>query len=180
MNRILCAIVLMLVSFGPHAEGEVFRSVDEHGNVHYSDKPGEGAEKLDLGTGTSTYRAQPYRKAGPDSQPAPTPPAAETSYVTTIVQPTQDESIRSNDGSVEVLLSITPELRSDRGHKIELWLDEKLTAYTTTGLSYTLQNVPRGTHTLYVRVTGHDDRILSYLNSVTFHLQRHSVLFKKP
>jgi hypothetical protein len=177
MKRITLVILLLLVSTCLQAEGEVFRWVDEAGNVHYSDQPGNGAEKVELGS-PITYTSKPYKKlefSDPKSKGVQQAP-----YVVKIIQPVNDDNFLSNSGDVEVVLQIEPELRVKQGHKIALWLDDAETQHEITETRYRIANVPRGTHTLYVQLRNHIGEEISKRSSVTFYLRQSSRLFPKP
>ena len=53
MRTVLFALVALAVAAGAHA-GEVYKWVDKAGNVHYGDKPKEGAEQVDVKPGSGT------------------------------------------------------------------------------------------------------------------------------
>lgn len=163
MNLKLLCLPLLLGSFGLQAE--IYKSVDEHGNAVFTDAP-QAAQEANTETvivpELNTMEAAPV--------PAYTP-GAETEpgfkYTELGIKPSNDSTVRSNNGDVAVTLTLTPKLQ--KGHQINLYLDGKKLAGSSR--YFQLSNVERGTHTLRAEVVDGDNKVLIQQSS-TFHLQR--------
>jgi hypothetical protein len=163
----------LLILFMPAGHADVYRSVDENGNVVYSDHPSKGAEKIEIKDAQTIHlpSAGPFKYQPP---PKEAPPRYST---VAISHPGNDESIRQNSGDITVQVAVNPGLKP--GDVISLLMDGKEVA-SGPATSVTLKNVDRGSHTLQARVVGSDGSTWLSSESVTFHLLRHTVLQPKP
>jgi len=170
MRLFLYSVLIFMTSA---ASAEIYRSVDENGNVIFSDTPSEGAEKIEVKEAQTVDApsTEPFRYEPPPGEPPPRYQAV------TISSPQNDQSIRANAGNVSVSMSVTPGLR--RGDRLVLLMDGKQVA-SGSSTSVSMKNVDRGTHTLRARVIGRDGKTLASSDPVTFHLQRHSIQHPKP
>ncbi|MEX2523364.1 MAG: DUF4124 domain-containing protein [Gammaproteobacteria bacterium] len=167
-------IYMVLVTLAAAASADVYRSVDENGNIIYSDTPSEGAEKIELRE-AQTVESQPgtesFRYEPPESKP---PPRYKEVAITS---PQNDEAIRANSGNITISMSVNPSLRP--GDSLVLTMDGKEIA-SGRSTSVSLENVDRGTHSLSARVVGRGGKTLASSEPVKFHLLRHSVQHPNP
>lgn len=157
----------LFVAASVHAD--IYRSVDEDGNIVYSDKPSPGAEKIQVDE-IQTIKGdevEPFEYTPPDRGPEVVSPYTALA----ITSPQNNETIRSNAGDIEVTVDIKPGLIP--GHRLVLYLDGNQVA--EGGAEIELNNVDRGTHTLNAVIKTSDDRELERSAPVTFTLQRVSV-----
>jgi hypothetical protein len=96
-------------------------------------------------------------------------------YKIRIISPNEDESLRSNEGIVNVNVSILPELDLARGDQVTVSIDGEVIGEPSTNTNFTLTNIDRGTHTLQLSVIDVKNRTLSSSDTISFHLLRHSV-----
>lgn len=153
------------------AQGTVYRSIDEAGNVRYSDRPSVDAEALKL-------KVQPGYKAAelPEFTPQDAASSADQDSFTyhdfTISQPQQDSAFWDGAGNVQIALLVDPPLQPD--HRIRLLLDEEVVGEIQT-LTASLTNIDRGTHTLLAEIVDSDHQIIAKTPTTTFHLHRASI-----
>jgi hypothetical protein len=161
-------IFSLLTLFMAAAHADVYRSVDENGNVVYSDKPSEGAVKIDVKDAQTIKLppAPPIKSEPPPKEDVPRYNSVAISY------PADDEAIRENSGDITIQIAVDPGLHA--GDVISLLMDDKEVA-SGPATSVTLKNVDRGTHTLEARVVGGDGDTLASSETVTFHLLRHAI-----
>ena len=155
-----------------NAHAELYKKVDEQGNITYSDVPSSTAKPVKppgLSTyGTPNQHKQPLKK--PDAKQSPVPVAVQYTALT-IASPANDEALRENSGAVSVKITLTPPLDTQSGHKLVLVLDQKSAAVAqTTDISLT--DVERGAHTLKVQVTDANTRVLKESSEIGFQLHR--------
>ena len=174
MQRVL---LLLLVFVCATANSQVFRRIGPDGQVYFSDQPGADAEKIEVSpvqtirlppvNGTAAATAQPV-SAATEQQNKVTP--AYTGF--TIVNPGSEQSVRANDGSVTVYLSLQPELMP--GHAITLKIDGEDGKEIFSGDSMTVQltNLSRGRHTVEVAVVGDRGNTLIQAGPVSFYVLR--------
>ena len=171
MKRLLPLFCLLI---SVPLQAAIYKIVDEEGNVHYSDQPAPGAEKVDL---------PPPTVYTPPKLPAPSPPKKEEAPTPVyeslrILSPKPDEAIRSNNGDLTVKWEVRPQLKRRQGHRLVLLLDGKETQ--VSGRSHRFRNVDRGTHTLAARVLDRKGEVLVEAEPVTFHLLRNSIITNPP
>ncbi|RMF17455.1 MAG: DUF4124 domain-containing protein [Gammaproteobacteria bacterium] len=166
-TRILIVTTALMLGtvFNP-AGAEIYRWVDEQGNVEYSDTPREGAEKIDLPPPAVISMPKPSdlpARSAPEQPDADEPP-----YRTLKVRFPQDQSaFFSGSGDVTILTDVDPPLRP--GHRFQAVLDGQVMA--TSRDTLTLKEVFRGTHSLVVQVVA-DGKVIQSTPTITFTLQR--------
>ena len=170
--RFIVLMGLFAVCGAPAAQ--VYKWIDEEGNIIYSDQPHPGAEEL-KNLDVQTYRAPRERRLRPDPEP---PPPAKYENID-IVSPANDATIRDNTGNVSVSVALTPPLMVARGHRLSFRLDGQAPGEPQTGTSFQFQNVDRGTHTLNVAVVDPSGAVVASSGSVVVHLHRTFVNKKK-
>jgi hypothetical protein len=150
----------------------VWTWTDANGTVHYSDQPVEGAREVQL-TGPQTY-TPPVR--GPASaatqQPQTAPPSGYTTL--TIASPAPEETFANTAGTVTVRVTLDPPLAPT--HRIELYVDGQRLGQETLTTSFTLVDVPRGTHTVQAVIVDAATRAVIQRSEVrTFFVQQTSL-----
>ncbi len=157
----------MLICFT--ATAGIYKWVDENGKIHYSDSEVEGAEQVELPKAV-TYTPTATNPAAGDE----TKPEENLGYTNmSIVKPKMNETIRNNNGDVDVGIDLTPGLKP--GNSITLYLDGKEALRGSTQTSITLSKVERGTHTLRASVFDKNSVALISSNSIIFHLKMAAV-----
>ena len=123
----------------------VYKTVDENGNVIFTDKPSTGSEEIKLqelqtiqNPNTPTYRP-----------PAKKVEAEEPYQLITITSPANDTGLRSNNGDFTISVSLQPGLK--RGHSLVITMDGKEVS-NGSSTSVSIKNADRGTHSLGARV----------------------------
>ena len=157
------------------ANAEVYRWHDEQGRVVYSDEYVPGAELVDvsdLPTYTPTPILQPVVDLEKDDS---TEEELVPDYQLSITSPEHDQTVRANDGNLDVTIELTPDLDNEkRGDQLIVLVDGQQQGSAISEINFKLTNIDRGTHTLTVSVVDSDGRILKISKAVTFHLQRHA------
>jgi hypothetical protein len=169
--------VYLLVLLAATAHAEVYKSTNADGEVIYSDVPSLGARRMQMPE-LPTYTPVPLPVA--PAAPADATGAVDAGYSTMALdKPRNEESIRSNAGILNVAVSLEPALQSDRGHRVQFFLDGEPQGKPVARLSTSFMNVARGTHTLSAAVIDEGGASLITSAPVTFHLQRTSILQPK-
>ena len=161
MNIKYAALILSssAIIFVGVAAAEFYKSVDEQGNIVYSDSPTPGAEQLDPPP-ISTVEGRPVKEqttegdATADEQAgdkaAKKPPTRYTKF--TIVQPRNDDTIWDNTGAIPVSLQLEPPLDTENGHSIWVYVDGSAVVRKSQSLVQPLSNID----------TTNDDAILVF------------------
>jgi len=137
--------LLLLTIMGFAVAETVYKSVDENGNIIFTDKPSNDAEEIKLQELQTIKNPNPAKYTSRPKQPK-----KEAPYKSFLVSnPADGAGIRSNTGDVSISLLLQPPLRS--GHKIIISMDGKEVSNGSTS-SVPLQNVDRGTHNISASV----------------------------
>ncbi len=172
--RILLLIVFGLLSSLALAT-EVYRWVDDQGQVHFSDRPLEGGEKVEIRPqielGTPDVQPRARREASADSAEE-----AATRYRSLeIISPSQEEVLWNIEGQLDVSLRLQPRLQ--QGHSVELLLDGNPVEGMQPGsMQARLSEVFRGVHVLKANVRDRNGRMLIESQPRTFAVQQTSIL----
>ena len=105
----------------------------------------------------------------------PAVPVPADSYIRAeILYPADDAAVRSNAGTLTVLVRVDPQMQD--GHRPQLLLDGVPSATAGRKQEFHLENIDRGTHTLQLQIIDGSGRVLFTGPQSTFHLLRHSRL----
>ncbi len=170
LSRVLCWTCALALAAPVSAA--VYRTVDEDGNVVYTDVPPNTdpaaarvivspVNTAELGTST-TAAPEAYAEDADDF-------AYEAAD---ILSPADDEAVRANMGDVQVEIDIYPALQDN--HEVQLFLDGKA-VLAGRDMSYRLNDIDRGTHTLRVEIINADGRVVFAGMPSRFHLQRYAI-----
>jgi hypothetical protein len=171
------ALLLLLALAAPLLSGtvsarEVWKWIDEKGIPHYSDQPVPGATRIEVSTGNAAQ-----------SQSAPQPSSDESSGMRAspgdayrtfeITQPQNDQVFINNTGQVDVQIRVDPQPQA--GHSLHLYLDGRLVQEYSGGTSYTLQNLPRGTHSVVATINDPRGTRVRETSPVMFTVRQESI-----
>jgi hypothetical protein len=172
----LC-LLLLTVAAADAAESRIYRTVDEQGNVVFTDVPPKADD-----TGEQVVVENPNtfesKQAAPDAEAwvVESPEGAEEAIFSydrlTVASPSNDESVRENAGNVTIIATVEPLLRP--GHVMRLLIDGALVqeGHKTT---FPLANVDRGTHVVKLEVVDDEGRVLKESEDSTFHMLRYAI-----
>lgn len=171
---VLVLLLLPLTAVAAEDGKKIYRSVDEDGNVTYSDRPpSDDAEPVELDPLTTVPAAATDRRRDEDGEDEE--PAHPGYQGLEIVYPTADEAIRHNGGQVPFRLELRPEgVELDEQHRVEILLDGSVRG-SDNALTITVGPVDRGPHEVSARVVDAGGNVLAQSQSVNFFLLRHSV-----
>ncbi len=181
------ALVSLVMSSGLLAATKIYRTVDENGNVVFTDVPPRNDQSLQTKTveldslnsyepvGETILRSPDGRELWiiEDETDEEEEPVAANYQFLGIISPTNDATIRDNAGNLRIAAKISPELRP--GHRLRLLLDGS-PRQTSRNPDFYLSNVDRGTHQLSVQVLDEAGTVLFTSPASVVHLMRHSVL----
>ncbi len=173
---IVIAAIILLVS--ATAGAAVYKTVDQNGNVVYTDDPAGHGEPVKLPP-LSTVPPPKYLTT-PATSAAPAPQSAPAAYRELLITaPTQDETLRNNPGNVEVKARLSPQLDAASGDRLQYFLDGKAFGDPSVSEQLLIPNLDRGAHTVSVAVVSPSGKPLKRSDSVRFYLHRQSVNFPR-
>jgi hypothetical protein len=174
-TSVALALLCLFPAAPPAEAATVYKCADARGRVEYSNLPCPGGMRIDVPTGTAAPGEAPAGSAGAEKS-APLgkkPPfAGYTRFA--ITSPQGAELVRDNSGSgmVAVVLAIVPQLRSDLGHAIAIFLDGVESGQRFGGPEFMLSGVGEGTHTLRAAAVGPDGSEIISSGTIAFGLLR--------
>lgn len=169
-NLMLCLLVLLpqLVT------AQIFRSVDEHGNVTFSDTPPNSgpSEQIEVRQTNRTPAPAVIENLEPAADTAPEEAAA-VAYSVAITSPENDTTIAMGPGNFSVSAAVEPAL--GQGGLLQLFIDGAPSGEPQAGGTWALTNVFRGAHDLTVAVVDSEGVRLAESAAVRVYVLRPSV-----
>lgn len=166
-------IIALLLTFSIQAA--VYRSVDESGNVIFSDIESEKSEEIIIDMSPS-YEAPPAsspniipNNIASEKKKEPQP----VNYQLSITSPVQNENFH-NPESISVQVAISPALNALDGDILNFELDGRALGDPQTLTSTELVEINRGSHILTVSVSDKAGKVLKKSKSTLFHVHRGS------
>jgi len=166
--RLLFSIILSTLPLG--ATAEMYKWVDENGNITYSDTPPiKEAEALRPPVLNAIPAVKPEAKA-PVAEQEPEKPTIYTRF--DITSPANNASIRDNSGNISVSMTLNPVLNTKQGHTISISVDGKVIKDKIQSSKTQLNNINRGTHTISASIKNKKGSTLYTSQTITVHLHR--------
>ena len=167
-------LFICLALFAAAVSADVYRSVNEAGEVVFSDVPSKGSERVNLPP-LSTIK--PPKPAASSVSTGSKPGAAEPIYRSfQVATPENDATIWDNQGDIKLGVLLEPSLQIAQGHKIQYFLDGAAYGLAEQSLTNQYRNLDRGTHTLSASVVDGKGKAVISTNPVTVHLHKASSL----
>lgn len=168
-------IILLLIIVSQSVAAVIYKSVDQDGNVIYTDESSLGAEEIPDPTPNTVTLPKP----SPESEIPKSGESAETRYTSLrVITPAADETIRSNPGLLTIKLDLKPALDVKAGHAVSLLVDGYVLVRKSSQLSMQIPDISRGTHRLQALITDQQGQVLIKSALVQFFMQRQSLLNK--
>jgi hypothetical protein len=163
---------VLLILLVASVQADVYKSVNEQGEVVYSDQPAPNAQRMKLPE-LPTYTAPPIPAFSSTPEAAPVASPYES---VKIVAPENDATIRDNQGVVRVEVVLNPPLMTKQGHRIQFYLNGEPHGIPVGTTAISFSNLDRGSYTLTSSVIAANGDVLASADPVVFHLHRESVL----
>ena len=174
-DKLIAIVASCLLACGS-AGAAVYKSVDEQGNVVYTDQQSSNAEEIKNPSPNTIKMPRPLEK--PAAEKTPDTGTTYTSFA--ILSPAREETVRSNPGILSISMELKPGLDSKAGHSIAILVDGYVLIKNTTQTSVDIPDINRGTHTVEAVVHDRSGKSMIKSQSVTFFMKRESLLNKKP
>ncbi|KAA1171609.1 DUF4124 domain-containing protein [Marinobacter salinexigens] len=166
----LLAAALIALS-GPTA-AEIYRNVDQYGNVTYSDEPSKGAEAIEVKPVTTITLPKPQTVQETETLRKEVKREGAIYQGVSFTYPKNNQAFHSGSGDIQFELKSTPDLQP--GHKFEVTIDGQPVGQTTSG-SITVSNIYRGTHTALVHIVDENGIQVKSGTPISFTVHRPSV-----
>jgi len=150
---------------------KIYRWVDKEGKIHFSDTAVPGTSEIKVKESnllsTGTVQGITLNQSDADNKSNKDAPL---SYQATITSPENDQALRSNNGNIDIHVSIEPAKKNKQ--TLQLYLDGKKLGSPQISPIIRAQNIDRGTHQVQVELLDKDGKELAKTQIVTVHLQR--------
>ncbi|MEI8608652.1 hypothetical protein A1OW_01895 [Enterovibrio norvegicus] len=172
--RVFLLSSLMLYFGAPSlsiASDEYYRWVDENGVMHFSDAPPDVSVELGIQIDVVPLEKQTTKTNIPTPDAPPAPPEPEAPAMATavrLVSPSQEATIRSNEGNISIKVDTDLPLGKDQA--LRLVMDGEKQS-TQSANRWQLNNVDRGAHQLNVQLL-QNGKVIAATQSVTVFLHR--------
>lgn len=164
----VCFIVVAVTFVSGNAIAGIYKYLDENGNIAYSDRPVQGAQKLKI-KARSTADVDEAQRAADALENDDGNSKEVTSYESLeLLTPNDDKVVSDRSGSVQVILLPTPKLSST--HELVITVDGKdISRGRHANLN--LSQVSRGTHTVSGRILDANGNTMISSPTTTFHVR---------
>lgn len=166
----LSMLLYLFSSLASTAEMKIYRWVDEKGKVHFSDTAVPGTQEIEVKINNlfSIEKTEGILNQLPIADKPDD--VAIINYQATILTPQEDQTLRSNDGTINIYVSTKPE--KENTQTLQLYLDGKKLGSPQISPTMRALNINRGTHQVQVVLLDKNGKELTQTQVVTIHLQR--------
>jgi len=153
---------------------DVYKSVDENGNVSFGETAVDGAEKIVIpAPNISQSSLQLTEQPEGNNDQVGAKPESITYKSLEIVSPDSDQITEGRTGTVNVKFLSTPGLAPE--DQLVITVDgEDVSKGNNT--SFTLEQLDRGAHSVTGRILNSDSKVKIQSDVVTFHVQRPTII----
>lgn len=174
-RKILPWIVACSAVFFIHASfAQIYRVIDEHGHVTFTDKaPDASSEAITLKPLNTSSAVEPASQQTAPQQ-GPASPAEE--YSLSIASPSHETTIPMGPGNFSVVASTSPALNADETLQLKINGENRGPAQSAT--TWNLTNVFRGEHQLSIERLSAQGEVLARSETITVYVLRPSINFR--
>jgi len=171
-KRTIITLIATLVAGA--ALAQAYKWTDEDGLVHYSDRPQEGAERVQLVSDGRRPRPAPPPVARAGTSAADEAAAESPAFryeSLTIGAPLAEETLWNIEGVLNVALNVQPALQS--GHRIRVYFDG--TPRMVTRTSFEIDEVYRGVHNIQAEIIDESGTMMIRSMPNRFYVQQNTI-----
>ncbi len=170
-NNIFKSLLLATLLFAFTVDAELYKGLNNEGNIIYSDQPFDDAQKFTPPSLTivDAPKVKAKKKAVEKEK------TVEFKYTDfDIVSPKNNDSIW-NDPDPAISLQLKPALNTAEGHNIWLLMNGKPLVKNSKSLSLHIGRADRGAHQLQAQVRDKDGKIIARTRSIIVHIKYTSI-----
>ena len=175
MKKISATLIsLALLTTSSLFAGEVYRVVNEDGEITFTDSPAANvkAEALDMPKTNIAVAPPPSAKKTTEGEAA----EDDVAYTSArIVKPSNNATIPPGQREVAVQLAFKPSLQPN--HLVQLYIDGQKQGSPSASSSFTITSLSRGQHSVRAEVIGADKKRKITTQTVTINVKQNSSNF---
>ncbi|MCH7820512.1 MAG: DUF4124 domain-containing protein [Proteobacteria bacterium] len=149
-----------------------YKWTEEDGVVHYSDRPREGAERVELADSERPNRTRFSPSRSTDAAPAIVQMATFRYESLSVASPSPEETLWNIGGVLNVTLVLDPGLQA--GHQVRVYFDGGEPTIVT-GQNFQLEEVYRGVHNIQVEVIDETGKLMIRSVPNRFYVQQNTI-----
>jgi hypothetical protein len=171
LKRTILVFISILVASAVLAQA--YKWTDENGIVHYSDRPQEGAERIELPSdGRRAPPPPPVTSAAAGTADDAAEEPGPFRYESLIIgAPLAEETLWNIEGVLDVALNLQPALQS--GHRIRVYFDG--TPSYVNRMSFQLDQVYRGVHNIQAEIVDESGTMMIRSMPNRFYVQQNTI-----
>lgn len=165
-------LVLLGLLAAAAATADTYRWTDEQGEVHYSDRPHPGAERITIDDPNTSQSPAPRSSANAATANEADDTSESVRYNSfEVSSPGAEETLWNIEGVLNVSLALNPVMQP--GHQIRVYFDGA--TQMVSGTSFQLQEVHRGVHNLQAEVLDETGKMMIRTRTNRFYVQQSTV-----
>ena len=171
---LLFSAFIFIFSSNILAESKIYHWVDTNGEMHFSDTAAPESHSQEVNLRNQNLYINPHENQEPSQD---SKPQLETlneqkkiTYRADITSPSENTTIHSNEGTINIQVSITPERKVD--DTLQLYLDGKKIGKPQLSSTMRALNIERGTHQVQVFVLDKAGNLLTKTQIVTVYMRK--------
>lgn len=171
---LLFTTLIFIFSSTVTAESKIYHWIDKKGENHFSDTAAPETNPQEINIRNQNLLINPHKNEiqnkETEIQLAPPSNLHSISYKADITSPSEGVTIHSNEGTINIQVSITPEKKID--DTLQLYLDGKKIGEPQLTSTMRALNIDRGTHQLQVFILDKAGNLLTKTQIVTVYMQK--------
>lgn len=180
---------LFLFIVTPLAFASIYKSVNPNGSIIFSDIPSSNSSEISLNqiniatqsqtstsTSDSSEQQNTEQQQSAASKTTTMPMATSTNYTSIEINSPTNETTFQNQQSITVTVQVAPDLAKE--DNVQLILDGAIYGKPQHSLSFTIDNLARGTHTIQAVIIDAQQNRQKTSQSVTFYIHQASQMLK--
>lgn len=171
MHRI-SLLLGILWAVSPPGHATVYKVVDEHGNITYTDAPPAGANQSQE-VKLPAINRQPATEVRPATSrpPAEEPAEHSASYQHAAIRsPAHDSTVPAGESRLTVEVELEPALQE--GHWVQILIDGAAAGSPAQNTLQSVQDLERGMHFLSAVVLDSNGHVVAETDAITIHIRR--------
>jgi hypothetical protein len=164
----------LLLAFGMSttAYSEIYKTVDENGNVVFTDNPkGNEAEEVQLPeVNTQPATRITIKLSPPKEEEATDKKQKPEKYTITLESPAHETTVTMGQMSISSSVSISPALAEE--HSVQFYMDGKPSGKASHATSHTFGQLYRGAHKIHAAILNKKGKVLKKTKAATIYVHR--------
>ncbi|GAA5315779.1 MAG: DUF4124 domain-containing protein [Candidatus Pelagadaptatus aseana] len=153
------------------AQAEIYKTVDENGNVVFTDNPkGNKAEEIKLPEVNTQPATRITVKLSPPKEEETDKDKKPEKYTITLESPANETTVTMGQLTLTSSVAISPALAEE--HSVQFYIDGKPSGKPSQATSHTFGQLYRGAHKIHAAILNKKGKVLKKTKAVTIYVHR--------